>query len=41
MRTAKRTASDKLWVEKSDRKRSGVGFIIVLAIVVVALFLIS
>ncbi len=41
MRTKKRTASDKLWVEKSDLKRPGIGFIILLTIMAVALFLIS
>ena len=41
MRTAKRTASDKLWVEKSNLKRPGIGSIIVLTIVAVALFLVS
>ena len=41
MRTAKRTEADKLWVEKSDPKRSGIGSIVVLMIIVVALFLFS
>ena len=41
MRTEKRTASDELWEEKSGLKRPGVGSIIVLTIVAVALFLIS
>ncbi len=41
MRTAKRTASDRLWVEKSDLKRPVIGYIIVLTIMAVALLLIS
>jgi hypothetical protein len=41
MRTAKFTASEKLWAEKSDLKGSGIGSIVLLAIMAVALFLIS
>ena len=41
MCAAKRTASDKLWLEKSNLKGPGIGSVIVLTIVAVALFLIS
>jgi hypothetical protein len=41
MCAAKRTASDKLWLEKSNLKGPGIGSVILLTIVAVALFLIS
>ena len=41
MRTEKLTASEKLWAENCDQKGSGIGSMILLAIMAVALVLVS